>query len=225
MTTIKLNNKEVSLEAIKAILTEEQITEAQLKMSMPQETPAEPIAPAEKVKINKVVYHGSPNPNIKFDFTDNRVAFFTDNKDLAGDFANAKDRGGIMKGEISTIYEKNINLENPYIITTDSEYEDLMMDISSEDVERLKKDGYDGVAFLPKNEEEGDSNYYAVFSDKSFVEPEVKSEKKDVIIKEKKKYANKSTKTNSKVKNIERRVNEAVSNNEDNKGIQRLHNI
>lgn len=107
-----------------------------------------------------VVYHGSQNAYLT-EFEQDRIAYFTDNKTLADAFADRSEWGeSLLEGEIPTTYDVYLSIKNPLFITSEEQYEMVMMDTNANRSDLIKQ-GYDGIIYKPKD---GGSNYYAVFN-------------------------------------------------------------
>ena len=109
--------------------------------------------------MNYQVLHGTPNPDIIFSFENNRVAFFTDNRETAERFAEAKDSGGLFEGEKATIIHAEITIYDPLFLNED-DWERLA-DSTVIDKKTIMADGYDGV--ICKNDY--GVTYYVIFNE------------------------------------------------------------
>lgn len=106
-------------------------------------------------------YHGTPNPNVQFSTDGNRVIYFTDGRNIAGAFARAEGRGGLLRGESPTLIQARIVIRNPLIIHTDEEWMQVA-DSTTIDKQALIAQGYNSIVCS----NETGVFYYVVF-DKS----------------------------------------------------------
>lgn len=111
--------------------------------------------------VDVVAYHGSQDDNISLR---DEPIYLTNNIDLAKDFAKGYAFGyHLLEDDSPTVYKMRVTFNNPLIIHTEEEYEDIMDIVNIEKtVSMLKERGNDGVIF---RDEEAD--YYMPISAKN----------------------------------------------------------
>lgn len=114
---------------------------------------------AAEVFKNKIAYHGTA-----LDFAEFRPnTYFTSCPDEASMFATGEIWGeNAIELTGSRVIPVFLNFKNPFIITDESLYEELVMD--SVDIEKYKKEGYDGLVYAPLR-----GNIYSVIFDNDAV--------------------------------------------------------
>lgn len=91
-------------------------------------------------------YHGTPNSNVRLITAGDRVAYFTDNRNVASEFAFCVGRGGLLSGESATLLHAKIILQRPLVLC-DNEWEDIA-DATNIDKQKLLSQGYDGIVCM-----------------------------------------------------------------------------
>lgn len=108
--------------------------------------------------IIEPVYHGTPDPNVRFSTDAGRVVYFTDSRTVAEEFARAEGRGGLRSGEVPTLIRARITLRRLYVVRTEEEWLGKADDANI-DKRKWIAQGYDSICY--RNEH--GVTYYAVF--------------------------------------------------------------
>ena len=109
--------------------------------------------------IIEPVYHGTPDPGVRFTTDDERVIYFTDSRTVAEEFARAEGRGGLRPGEAAMLIHARITLRHLHVIRFEEEWLSGADDANI-DKRKWMAEGYDGICY--RNEH--DVTYYAVFN-------------------------------------------------------------
>ena len=91
-------------------------------------------------------YHGTPSPHVNLTTAGERVVYFTDDREIAANFAFAIDRGGLLSGETPTLIHARIVLDNPRVLC-DNEWEAVADDTNIDKAELIAQ-GYDGIVCM-----------------------------------------------------------------------------
>lgn len=101
-------------------------------------------------------FHETLDPNVAFSTEGNRVIYFTADRNVAIDFAQAVGRGGLLEGERATLICARLLLRNPYHISTEKEWKEVA---DATVIDKNKFVGYDGIIF----DDGKTAAYYVVF--------------------------------------------------------------
>lgn len=124
-------------------------------------------------EVKKIIaYHGSQTD--KLQFMKNHALYLTDNYDLAYEFATKDGDGGLIDGEVATLYTCELNLKKVYETYSEAEYDSNFIDVSFNREKWLEK-GYNAIIIHPT--EASKTTYYIMLNP----EEDVKIIDKEII--------------------------------------------